>query len=117
MGYEPVDLGHPDVNRAVNALRADLDVSPPSWWWLSFVDVSAAPHRFLGVAIVRATNEITAVREAHRLGCNPGGEVGTMRIPDEGVPPAGWRERLLSREEIAGLEALMAERQDGGEGE
>ena len=43
MSYEPVDLGHPDANRAVNLVRAELDSTPPAWWYMSFVDPDLAP--------------------------------------------------------------------------
>lgn len=106
MGFEPVDLGHPDANRAVNVLRAQLDDTPSVWWWLSFVD-PARPEgdRFVGVAIVRASNIVTAAMEAHRLGCNPGGELAGIEIPDEHVPAPEWRERLLTRADVERMEA------------
>jgi hypothetical protein len=40
-------------------------------WWLSFVDDKTSR----GVAIVEAPEFLDAVREAHRLEINPGGEV------------------------------------------
>ena len=40
-------------------------------YWLSFAD----DDRLLGVAFVEGMTAIDAVREAHSLGCNPGGEV------------------------------------------
>ncbi len=45
-------------------------------WWLSFCDPDAPTgEQFLGACIVDAVDEITAVRVAHILGINPGGEV------------------------------------------
>lgn len=75
MGYNPVDLGHPDANRAINGLLAALDDSAPQWWYLSFVDTKNDPHRWLGACYVKATNEVTAAQEAWAQGCNPGGAV------------------------------------------
>lgn len=84
MGYQPVDLGHPDANRAINGLLAELDDSAPQWWYLSFVDPAKTPPRdqqcpggqsWLGACYVKATNEVTAAREAWAQGCNPGGAV------------------------------------------
>ena len=95
MSFEPIDLGHPDANRTVNFARAELDDSPPVWWYLSFADDS-----WLGGCYVKASNEGMAVMEAHRLGCNPGGEVAIIgplsdEQMDENTPP-GDRNRLLT---------------------
>lgn len=82
-------------------------------WWLSFVDPDKAPPleeqrpggpSFLGVAIVQAPDYLEAVRRAHRLGINPGGEVagfgpiGVDEVAEE------WCHRLLTATEanIAG---------------
>lgn len=75
MGYNPVNTGHPDANRAINFLLAEMDDTPPAWWYLSFVDVEASPHRWLGGCYVKASNEVTAAQEAWAQGCNPGGQV------------------------------------------
>ena len=40
------------------------------WWYLSFAD-----DGFRGACVVKATDFITAVSEAHRLKINPGGQV------------------------------------------
>lgn len=69
-----------------------------TWWWLSF----ASKERHLGIALVKASDMVTAVREAHRLGCNPGGEVAGWPIPANlglGDPQPKWCARLLTREE------------------
>lgn len=73
-------------------------------WWLSF-----AEDRFLGVAIVRAPTWLDAVRRTHRLGINPGGQVSWEQLGTEEAVrvPAGWLDRLLTREECAELERLM----------
>lgn len=94
-------------------------------YWLSFVDSDRIEgERFLGVCVVEVTDadaaailpEIhekfpnaqpeaewiaAATRKAHRLGCNPGGEVATIELKE------GWpfyhlieRDRLLTREEL-----------------
>lgn len=84
MGYEPVDTGDPEVNRAINSFLAALDDTPPAWWYLSFVDPALAGPRhlqrpggpsWLGACYVKASNEVTAAQEAWVQGCNPGGEV------------------------------------------
>ena len=66
-------------------------------WYLSFVDETG----WLGGCFVAAETEVGAVSEAWRRGCNPGGEVGIMGpLPPQ--VPAGWMNRILSREEIEG---------------
>lgn len=54
-------------------------------WWISFCD----PHKptgeqFLGLCIVRAVDEVSAIKVAWALGINPGGEAAFMDI-DESV--------------------------------
>lgn len=79
-----------------------------SLWWLSFVDPDRAAPRgqqvpggpgFLGVAIVEATDLMSAVRLSHERGCNPGGEVQAFGpLPREGIPEQFWH-RVLSQAE------------------
>jgi hypothetical protein len=100
-------------------------------YWLSFCDTKAPEgEQFSGVAIVdvdeadmdEAMLEVllrfgprdddaywiaAAVRKAHEMGCNPGGEVQTMRI-DEALreradPPLCPRNRLLQKPELMAL--------------
>ena len=82
------------------------------FYWLSFVDtnLSAPPDEqvpggggFLGVCIVESTDPISAVTEAHRLGINPGGEVGIYGPMPEGVYPEHALNRLLTAEEAQAL--------------
>ena len=75
-------------------------------WWLSFVD----PHKpegaqFLGCCIVEAHDFIGAVRVAHALGCNPGGEVQGLDIPAEMQIDRKYLERLLTRKECEEFDA------------
>jgi len=82
-------------------------------WWLSFVDPArCAPDGqgepggpgFLGVAIVAASDLLSAVRETHRLGCNPGGEVlGHGPFPIDTIP-ARYFDRLLTKAEIDAID-------------
>lgn len=78
-------------------------------WWLSFVDKEqcAPPGQgkpggtgFLGVSIVSASSYVEAVRQAHRLGCNPGGEVQGYGPFPAGSIDAGYLDRLLTKEEV-----------------
>ena len=97
--------------------------------WMSFVDTSRPPGagRFLGVTIIHITDAerlavlpelqatfphakpgadwlLAATRKAHRLGCNPGGEVLTAELDlDDPQAAALPRERLLTRQELVEL--------------
>jgi hypothetical protein len=97
--------------------------TPMKTFWLSFVDEDRPEgDRFLGVAIVQVTEaDVAAVlpqlnaqfphrlpdsewiaaatRKAHRLGCNPGGQVMSLELHAGEVPPAIWLNRLLTRAE------------------
>ena len=48
-------------------------------WWLSFADTDG----FRGVCLIEAATMRDAVRVAHLLGCNPGGEVVGQEIPED----------------------------------
>ncbi len=48
-------------------------------WWCSFCDPrKPRGEQFLGLCIVEAVDQISAVRVTHALGINPGGEVAFM---------------------------------------
>ena len=89
---------------------SDLNSPIPgtSFWWLSFADPERPKgEQFLGAAIVPGYNMGSAVLAAHMLGCNPGGEVqGFPILPDADIPD-GFRDRLLSREDIDELGRLV----------
>jgi hypothetical protein len=68
------------------------------WWYLSFAD-----EEFRGAVFVRATGMLDAVREAHALRANPGGEVIGIEIEDETtarLPALEFRERLLTKADL-----------------
>lgn len=92
-----------------------------SLWWLSFCDPARPPgSQFLGVAIVEpdfvsglpgseGAELVSACAAAHRLGCNPGGEVQGHPLPDhiaEHIGPA-WRNRLLTRSQAESLDESL----------
>lgn len=86
-------------------------VPPDRLWWLSFVDPMLVPSAeqqvpgglsFLGVTVVEAIGPLHAIRKAHELGANPGGEVQVVAVPQGYVPPS-YRDRLLSRQDLADL--------------
>jgi len=104
-------------------------------FWLSFSDPDRpAGQRFLGVCIVDVTVEMAAeafaqvtrrwphrqadgaewlaaaIRQAHQLGCNPGGDVASWEVPPD-IAARCPRNRLLLRPELLelGLVAAHAE--------
>lgn len=83
-----------------------------NFYWLSFVDPDlSAPideqvpggGGFLGVAIVEADDPIEAVRRAHQLGINPGGQVAIYGPAPDGVYPESAMNRLLTAAEAQAL--------------
>jgi hypothetical protein len=72
-------------------------------WWLSFCDTDRPPGtQFLGVAIVAAPTLAAAIVRAHKLGVNPGGQVGSVELP-AGAVAEQWRDRLLTRDEAESI--------------
>ncbi len=67
-----------------------------TWHYLSF----ASDAGFLGGCIVRGDDVVEAAKEAHRLGCNPGGEVLGAPVPADLMPKDGYTGRLLQKHEI-----------------
>lgn len=104
--------------RLTAALAEELE-NADAWpegqlWWLSFVDPTLAPplaeqepggRSFLGVTVVDAIGPIHAIRKSHELGANPGGEVQVSPVPEDFIP-LSYRDRLLSREDLAELGEL-----------
>ncbi len=85
--------------------------------WLSFAD-AARPEgqQFLGACIVpmgetgdERQDLITAVQNAWRLGCNPGGEVRFQPVPSSVEPHIApkWIGRLLTREDCAEFDRVI----------
>lgn len=76
-------------------------------YWLSFADGDRPKGtQFLGACIVEGGNSgdkradlRAAVQNAWLHGCNPGGEVMSLRLPADVQIDEGWRNRLLSRAE------------------
>jgi hypothetical protein len=72
-------------------------------WWLSF----AGDEGFRGVALVEGETMVDAVKEAHRLRINPGGEVMGVAAPPHLFVPHEWRNRLLTKSECEELDRLL----------
>lgn len=84
-------------------------------WWLSFVDPDIAatvpPEEFrpggpsfLGVAIVEAAGEIGAVRQAHAVGANPGGQVAIAGPFARDTWDRSYWNRTLTAAEVESME-------------
>lgn len=85
---------------------SDELVSDSGWWWLSFCDPARAQgDQFLGACIVEGRTIPDAVRQAWRVGSNPGGEVMATAVDAASLSRWGdeWRNRLLTREDCAKL--------------
>lgn len=79
-----------------------------TWWWLSFANpYLPAGSQFLGACLVKAHGVAEAVRVAHVLEINPGGEVQFMKLLPTAPIPAKWAERLLTRAECAQFDEEM----------
>lgn len=74
-----------------------------NWMYLSF----ASDAGFLDGCVVRAKSIDQAVREAHRLGINPGGDVLGLEVPAHMIPQPHYRERLMTKDEIRSMEREM----------
>jgi hypothetical protein len=82
----------------------ETNVSVGGWWWLNFEDPNSPKgSQFLGVAIVEATDLPSAIGVAQILGINPGGEADGVEIRPERLPPAAYRNRLLSRIDVKAM--------------
>lgn len=78
-----------------NRLLADEASQPEQWWYLSF---ATKEKGWLGAVIVKARGMTTAIQLSHRMGINPGGEVGAQLCPVD--PPAAAQYRLLDKADL-----------------
>ena len=77
-----------------------------AYYWMSFCDPHAPKgEQFLGVAIVEAADEASAVLVSGLHGCNPGGEIGILEILPEQCPVsiAAVKNKLHSRADLERL--------------
>jgi hypothetical protein len=80
-----------------------------AWWWLSY-----AGEQFLGAVLVEARSPPEAMLVSKLLGCDPGGEVLGCEVPGHvGPPPAGYANRLLSKEELDAMQAIWTPDEPG----
>lgn len=82
---------------------------PNKLHWLSFIDPKRPTgDQFIGVVIVEAPTFDLAVLSAHMSECHPGGEAAGVELPDEKVVvPAEFRNKLLTRDQLAELETVF----------
>jgi hypothetical protein len=86
----------------------ERETAPLSWVYLSFADGTRPEGtQFLGAVIVRAHGTGDAISQAWKRGINPGGEVKSAIAPPEFEPPEAFRDRLLSRDDIAEMDRQM----------
>lgn len=70
-------------------------------FWLSFADPERPTGtQFLGACMVEADSPIAAVKTAHALGINPGGEVMILEQAPADVVHPSWLNVLMDRETI-----------------
>ncbi len=97
--------GSPEWHRRVEALLIEEARQPMGLWYLSF----AEPGKFNGGVFVEARGHTSALRESHRLGINPGGQV--LHFPILPVVafriPQTLRNKLLTRLELDELDRTL----------
>jgi hypothetical protein len=106
---DPVVIEGPELE-ALLGFPVPRDDDP--LWWLSFCDPAKTPPpeqqrpgglSFLGVVITQAPSLEAAITRSHVLGVNPGGEIGTVGPIPAGYIAAGWRDRLLTAEDVESI--------------
>lgn len=75
-------------------------------WWLSFCDGDRpAGEQFLGATIVPGESMTEAVVNAHIIGCNPGGAVQGVEVPEHMEAYCKmWIGRLLTKDDCAAFD-------------
>lgn len=81
-------------------------------WWLSFCDASKpSGSQFLGLVLVRGVDMVQALKVAHILGINPGGEASGIACDPAVLArlsfdlEAEYANRLIGKEEALILQA------------
>lgn len=82
------------------------------YWYLSFVQREGPDPRWLGATVVKAESALDAVREAKRLGCNPGGEVLMKGLDVDETIPDGIVNHLVQTEDEMRLLFARADGRD-----
>jgi hypothetical protein len=104
--------------RARQLMEEERRTAPLGWWYLSY----AGEQDFNGGVLVMAHGFAGAAFESARRGLSPGGQVRGLPVPNDHMPPAKYRNRLLTLVELrefwdmASIGELEKERlQDDGE--
>lgn len=72
-----------------------------TWFWFSFADPAKPKgEQFLGGCWAEGDHPMAALRETHRRGINPGGEVQISELDSRQAPPEQERWKLLQRDDI-----------------
>ena len=90
--------GSPEWQARLAQLLTDELSEPLRWFYLSFAD-----EQFRGAVIVEAQGFTHAIKLAHKLGINPGGQVMSHEIPAGAKIPEEAKNRLLSKSDLERL--------------
>jgi hypothetical protein len=83
-----------------------------AYYWLSFADAQKPKgSQFLGARIIEGVTLMAAIKAAHIMGLNPGGEVQAVafQVLDEKGEAImkNWKESLLTEAQCEALDFLM----------
>lgn len=59
---------------------------------------------------LQAASEAEAVSISHLKGCNPGGEIAMVAVPEPVPDLSAWRDRLLSRADVEVMDLVLTVR-------
>lgn len=90
--------GKDELQMREEALAEERATQKAEWLCISF-----AGKTFLGSAFIWAHGVVDATQRAWELGINPGGGVVVQEFPAHMLPPEPYRNRLLSKQELASL--------------
>jgi hypothetical protein len=91
-----------DIQTAIRkiTLLAREEDNPITDLWLSFVDRDKPEgEQFLGVIVTKARGPAHAIVKLNEMGICPPGEVASMSVQGERIPPEHFN-RLLTRDEL-----------------
>ena len=83
--------------KRVAQVLAEESTEPLSWFYCSFADHGG----FRGALFMRAKGPTHLIREATKLGINPGGEVMFVKLKDtDPIPDGKYLNRLLDKKTL-----------------
>lgn len=98
------ETNDPEARR--DELLAEEASNEPFLLWMSFADPDKPKgQQSLGVIITRTKGLMHAVQWTHILGINPGGQIMSYPVPDDGTIKQHHLDRLIQKAELeaAGL--------------